>query len=27
MYQEGLVVAPFCPFRRKHHQIWKLQWT
>jgi hypothetical protein len=27
VYQEGLVVALFCPLRRKHHQIWKLQWT
>jgi len=27
MYQEGLVGAPFCPLRRKHHQIWQLQWT
>jgi len=22
MYQEALVVAPFCPLRRKHHQIY-----
>jgi hypothetical protein len=26
-HQDGLVDAPFCPLRRKHHQIWKLQRT